>query len=43
MVNHISKLLSQKKRTLVVGTLNITPDSFYDGGLYLADDPRRLG
>lgn len=34
MKNNLSKLLSQKRKTLVIGTLNITPDSFYDGGLY---------
>ncbi len=34
MKKNIARLLSQKKKTLVVGTLNITPDSFYDGGLY---------
>ena len=27
-------IFSKMKKTLVVGTLNITPDSFYDGGLY---------
>ena len=26
------------ERTLVMGVLNVTPDSFYDGGLYLAAD-----
>ena len=31
--------LSQLPRTLVVGVLNVTPDSFSDGGDYL--DPQR--
>jgi len=30
--------LALGKRTFVVGTLNVTPDSFYDGGKYLDTD-----
>ena len=30
----LSKDLANKKRCLVVGVLNVTPDSFSDGGLF---------
>jgi dihydropteroate synthase len=30
----LSKDLASKKRCLVVGVLNVTPDSFSDGGLF---------
>ena len=29
-------LLSKKKQSLIMGILNVTPDSFSDGGLYLS-------
>ena len=31
-------MLSKKKRTLIMGILNVTPDSFSDGGLYFSVD-----
>ena len=34
MKSNLVRLLSQKKKTLVMGVLNITPDSFSDGDLY---------
>ncbi len=34
MKKNIVRLLSQNKKTLVMGVLNVTPDSFSDGGLY---------
>ena len=37
----MAKLLSQKK-TLVMGVLNITPDSFSDGGLYFGNVKKAL-
>lgn len=33
-----NKILNPHKRPLVMGILNITPDSFSDGGLFLAQD-----
>ena len=35
--------LPQARRTLVMGVLNVTPDSFSDGGAYLAMCSRDLG
>src|SRR3984893_19606553 len=45
--NVLARLLA-KKRPLVMGVLNVTPDSFSDGGLYLQppaaiEHARRLG
>ncbi len=34
----LSRTLSLGERTLVMGVLNVTPDSFSDGGLFLATD-----
>jgi dihydropteroate synthase len=34
-----SRALSLGERTLVMGVLNVTPDSFSDGGLYFNSDP----
>ena len=33
-----SRALELGKRTLVMGVVNVTPDSFSDGGLYLDRD-----
>ena len=32
-----------KKNTYIMGILNVTPDSFSDGGTYEADDSGRCG
>lgn len=42
MKNKVAGLLSQKKKTLVMGILNVTPDSFSDGGLYFSDTNKAL-
>ena len=34
-----SQTLSLGERTLVMGVLNVTPDSFSDGGKYLRSEP----
>src|ERR1700689_2987990 len=34
-----SRALMLGRRTLVMGVLNVTPDSFSDGGLYAGPDP----
>src|SRR2546423_14776564 len=34
-----NRSLSLGERTLVMGVLNVTPDSFSDGGLYLSPSP----
>ena len=36
------KMLEIGTRTLVVGTLNVTPDSFYDGGKFFPDVERAI-
>jgi dihydropteroate synthase len=33
-----TRMLELGKRTLIMGIVNVTPDSFYDGGLYLDSD-----
>ncbi len=40
MKDNIFNFLSRTKKTATVGTLNVTPDSFYDGGLYF-DNPKK--
>lgn len=36
-INCRGKLLDLSKRPVVMGILNVTPDSFYDGGSYIAN------
>ncbi|MBI3630824.1 MAG: dihydropteroate synthase [Candidatus Sungbacteria bacterium] len=36
------RMLAVGRRTLVVGTLNVTPDSFYDGGRFFPDAQKAI-
>jgi dihydropteroate synthase len=38
-----SRTLELGKRTLIMGIVNVTPDSFSDGGSYLAENQRAPG
>ena len=38
-MNSITKLLKKNKEPLIMGVLNVTPDSFSDGGKFIT--PRR--
>jgi dihydropteroate synthase len=34
-MKRLNEWVKERERILVMGTLNLTPDSFYDGGRYL--------
>jgi len=38
-MNSIQKLLQENKKPLIMGILNVTPDSFSDGGRFI--DPKK--